>query len=126
VLGGLKTLRTMGLAGVAVAATVAGCGSGAPVATAQHSIQIAVLEYRIDPTSVTTSAGVHTFVVHNYGILAHNFAITHGTEPFAHTDPIYPGSSADLTVDLPAGRYTLKSDINNQVIAMHVPLFVLP
>ena len=116
----------MGLAGVAVAATVAGCGSGAPVATAQRSIQIAVLEYRINPTSVTTSAGIHTFVVHNYGILAHNLVIAHGTERFAHTQPVYPGGTADLTVDLPAGRYTLKSDINAQVVAMNVPLFVLP
>jgi len=114
------------LAGVAVAAMVAGCGSGAPLATAQRSIQIAVLEYRIDPTSVTTSAGIHTFVVHNYGILAHNLVITHGTAPFAHSQPVYPGSTAYLTIDLPAGRYTLKSDINNQVIAMNVPLFVLP
>jgi len=39
---------------------------------------------------------------------------------------VYPGSTAYLTIDLPAGRYTLKSDINNQVIAMNVPLFVLP
>ena len=68
-------------------------------------------------------------------ILAVMWSLWHWPLPFikgtyqydvAHTQPIYPGSSADLTVDLPAGRYTLKSDINDQVIAMNVPLFVLP
>jgi hypothetical protein len=121
----LETLSRVGLATLALMA-IAGCAPHASVATSQRLIHIGLLEYRISPHSVTTTAGTHTFVVHNYGILAHNLVITHGPHDVAASAPVYPGGSTDLTVDLPPGRYTLKSDINSQVIAMNGPLFVEP
>jgi hypothetical protein len=121
----LQTLPRVGLATLALVA-ITGCAPRATVATAGRVIRIGLLEYRISPHAVTTKQGTHTFVVHNYGILAHNLVITHGTHDIAVSAPVYPGATTDLTVNLPPGRYTLKSDINSQVVAMNGPLFVVP
>ncbi len=91
-------------------AILAACGHTL-AAGASRTMEVALTEYRLNPQDVRARAGVLAFLVHNYGRMTHNFVITQGTATWGTTPPIGPGHSAWLTVTLPAGQYTMASNM---------------
>jgi plastocyanin len=100
--------RRLALALCACAA--AGCASTATVGGGRV-LHLGVTEYRLKPDSVRMSAGVLTIVVHNYGRLTHNLAVSSAGQTEASTKPLWPGQSASLTLNLAPGHYQLASTL---------------
>jgi hypothetical protein len=94
----------------AAAMTAAGCGRTERV-RADRTLDVAVTEYRLDPDRASAPAGTLTFVVHNYGRLAHNLVVSQDGHPTGATQAIAPGQTAVLLLWLPRGTYSLSSSI---------------
>jgi hypothetical protein len=107
-----------------LALAAAGCGH-TRVFRAQGTVEVALTEYRLDPQSVSTRAGQLTIVVHNYGRLTHSFVLTRGTQQAGATKPIWPGSTASLTIIVSRGRYVMASTLlADQVLGTYGTLSV--
>jgi uncharacterized cupredoxin-like copper-binding protein len=79
---------------------------GAPAAA--HSIPVTESEFKIVLPSLKTTAGKVTFAVKNAGKIQHDLAVTGpGITGTTKTPLISAGKSANLTVTLTAGAYTL-------------------
>jgi hypothetical protein len=113
---------TLLMAGVGVA--LAACSS-TTVVGASRTFEVGVSEYRVAPQEVSVPAGPVTLIVHNFGRLAHNLAITRGGRVEAETTPIQPGSSVALAVDLTAGSYVIASTLfDDQALGAYGTLLV--
>jgi uncharacterized cupredoxin-like copper-binding protein len=105
-------MLSVGLLGVAAcgsdskesADTAAPAASAAAGAATPGDVQITESEFKIDiPTTLT--AGAHTFDITNSGKFKHNINIEgEGIEEVESGD-IQPGTSGQVSVDLPAGTY---------------------
>jgi plastocyanin len=118
--------RTKSLVSVAVGALtlLAGCGY-TQVVGPDRTVGVAITEYRIDPQSVSVSAGSLTIVVHNYGRLTHDLALIRDGDRLVATQPIQPGQSAELTAVVARGKYTMASTImSDQALGMYGTLTV--
>ena len=73
--------------------------AGKPVAVTEN-------EFHVILASKTLPTGTYTFVVKNAGKIQHDLAVQGGAVN-AKTPLINPGSTAKVTVKLPAGTYTL-------------------
>jgi plastocyanin len=95
---------------------VAGCGSESTSGTdnaAVSSLELSETEFALDPSSLTAdTAGRTTIRVVNDGELEHALELE-GNGVEEETDTIAPGESAELTVDLAAGTYTIYCPIGN-------------
>jgi hypothetical protein len=112
------------LAVVAAIVLVAGCGN-TRVVGAGRTLQVGLTEYRLVPQSAHALAGMLTIVAHNYGRLTHNLTVLMNGQPEGSTAPIPPGGSANLTVYLPKGHYTLASTIqSDQTLGAYGSLIV--
>jgi plastocyanin len=90
-----------------------------------RTIQIAVSEYRVAPQRVTVRAGPLTVVVHNFGRLVHNLAVTGGGRTWAQTRPIRPGATAVLTLQLASGSYGIASTLfDDESLGIYGSLYV--
>jgi len=101
------------IAGVAVAVLgipLAGCGHTASVGS-ERTLRVALSEYRVAPEKVKASAGALTIIVHNLGKLTHNLVVLRGDQRVVETQPIWPGTVGELSVNLVPGRYTLASTL---------------
>jgi len=87
-----------------------GCGQTLRVGS-DHTLNVALTEYRVAPQRIHAPAGLLTIVVHNYGRLAHNLVISRGGQTEAATQPISPGETAELAVTLGPGTYLVASTI---------------
>jgi hypothetical protein len=96
------------LIGLAIAA--AGCGHTVRVGP-DRTLRIAMTEYRLNPQSVTAPEGQLTILIHNYGRLTHNLAVSLNGQTAGATKPIAPGQDATLTVMLTKGSYLLSSTL---------------
>jgi len=104
--------------------TISGC-SHTTVVGAGRTLQIALSEYRVNPQSVSATAGELTIVVHNYGRVAHNLAVTRGGQTTGVTSPILPGASAELSLDLAPGHYLMTSTLfSDQILGQYGSLTV--
>ena len=83
----------------AVGEAQAAVAAGKPVAVTEN-------EFHVILASKTVPAGTYTFVVKNAGKIQHDLAVQGGAVN-AKTPLINPGSTAKVTVKLPAGTYTL-------------------
>jgi len=112
-------------AALAVAATAsAACGRTTAVG-GDRTLRVAVTEYRLIPQHARVSAGLLIIVLHNYGRLTHNLAVSSGGTMVASTDPVAPGGSYELNLDLAPGRYTLASTLlSDQVLGAYGSLTV--
>jgi uncharacterized cupredoxin-like copper-binding protein len=103
-------------AGLLIASAIAGCGAVKQIVRPGQSVQIVITEYRLRPNSVTvTGTSRLTIDAHNDGLLTHDLAISPATgdtaRTLAQTPPLAAGRSAEITVSLPPGRYTIASRI---------------
>jgi uncharacterized cupredoxin-like copper-binding protein len=78
----------------------------APAVAAGKPVAVTENEFHVILASKTLPAGTYTFVVKNAGKIQHDLAVQGGTVN-QKTPLINPGSTAKLTVKLPAGTYTL-------------------
>jgi hypothetical protein len=96
---------------LAVAWVSAGCSHTQRVGTSR-TVRMALTEYRLDPQSVQLSgAGTLAIIVHNYGRLTHNLVISANGQSVAGTQPIPPGETVELDLDLAPGKYQMASTI---------------
>jgi Cupredoxin-like domain len=103
--------RPSRLALLAVAsALLVGCGH-AKVVGGDRSVNMALSDYRLNPSTVHASPGVVTFFVHNYGRLTHDLVISQDGRTAGQIKPIAPGQSAQLALDLAPGTYSMTSTI---------------
>lgn len=109
---------------VALVAIIYGC-SNTTVVGADRTLEIALTEYRLNPQSVRVRAGQLTIVVHNYGRVAHNLAVSRGGQTTGETAPILPGASAELSLDLAPGQYLMTSTLfSDQILGQYGSLTV--
>ncbi len=85
-----------------------GCGHAQGVSGAR-TLHIALSEYRLRPDNVRVSAGYLDIQVRNYGRLTHNLVVTLDGVTAGTTKPIWPGQSAELTLSLEPGTYSMAS-----------------
>jgi plastocyanin len=98
---------------------LAGCGSdngndsAAPAGSGQ--LEITETEFALDPDNATVDAAGKTSIrVVNNGALTHALEVENDDLDFEEkTDPIAPGESATLTVDLQDGEYELYCPIDD-------------
>lgn len=110
------------LAGTCLA--LAGCSQTISVG-ASHTLQVALNEYRINPSSASAPSGVVTLIVRNYGRLSHNLVVASNGYDDGSTPAIPPGSEATLLLDLTPGSYTIYSSIlNDDALGVHGTLKV--
>jgi hypothetical protein len=98
------------LAALALAWAGGGCGHTQRVGS-DRTLRVALTEYHLNPQSARVSGGAVTILVHNYGRLTHNLAISRGGQSAGATKPIAPGESAVLTLTLAPGTYLMASTI---------------
>jgi hypothetical protein len=131
--GPLSILSAL-LAGSALltSAALAGCGGGAAVRVAGHTLTLTLEEYRILPRTVSVPAGSLRIVACNRGILTHNVALQQGSldsderTTLADVPTLLPGRCGSrVTQPLAPGRYLLASTVGNQaVLGMAATLIV--
>jgi plastocyanin len=100
------------LLAIAAATFAAGC-SGTKVLKAGSILRVAVAEYRLSPQRVRVAPGLLTIVAHNYGRLTHNVVVLLDGHSQGSTAYIPPGQSAEVTVSLAAGTYTIASTVQS-------------
>ena len=71
-----------------------------------EQVEISVTERDLSPGRVSVDAGEIEFVIKNDGDRVHQFAVD-TPDGVERTDEIEPGKSANVTVDLSAGRYRM-------------------
>jgi hypothetical protein len=87
-----------------------GCGVTTRVG-GDHTLQIALSEYRVTPQDVHAGSGPLTIFVHNYGRLTHNLVISLDGQTEISTQPIAPGQTAELDAVLTPGKYVMASTV---------------
>src|SRR2546421_687005 len=107
--------RIEGLGGRLWATTVAAialsaCGHSTSVGS-DRTLTLALTEYHLVPESVRASPGLLTIVVHNGGRLTHNLAVSMDGSVIGQTAPLRPGASAELKLNLAAGRFQMASTL---------------
>ena len=99
------------LATILAAVAAAGCDR-TTIVGARRTLHVAVTEYRLLPDRFSARSGRLTLIVRNVGLLTHDLWITRGSTR-DHTPPIAPGQTAQLTVHLRPGTYTIASEIQS-------------
>jgi plastocyanin len=106
--------RTLALALFALVG-LDGC-SHTEVVTSNRMLRVAISEYRLNPARVQVTTGSLTIYVHNVGRLTHNLVIGQAGHKEAGTATVWPGQSAQMTVDLAPGRYSMTSTIQSDQV----------
>jgi hypothetical protein len=110
---------------LALAAVAIGGCSHVGAVTPGRTLQVALDEYRVAPSSVSARSGVLTLIVRNYGRLSHNLVVSADGYHDGSTQAIPPGSEATLLLDLTPGVYTIYSSIlNDDALGVHGTLTV--
>jgi hypothetical protein len=109
-----------GIAGLALA----GCTHTVRVGSDQ-TLEVALNEYRVNPSSASVPSGVVTLIVRNYGRLSHNLVVAGSGYVDGSTPPIPPGTEWTLLLDLTPGSYQMYSSLlNDQALGVHGSLTV--
>jgi iron uptake system component EfeO len=98
-----------------------GAGGAGPV------INVHAVDFRFDPSSISVAAGKVTFHVKNGGSAEHEFEIIKNDQPVDEIEGLVPGLEKDLTVDLPAGTYSIECRLPGHLEqGMKATLTVMP
>lgn len=87
-----------------------GCG-GQSTRSADGVVQVALNEYRLNPSAVRVRAGTVTVIARNYGRLTHNLVVSRDGHPDAVIRPLAPGQTGVTTAVLSPGTYQMNSNI---------------
>lgn len=87
-----------------------GCGY-TQVVGKSRTFNLTLTEYRLIPQSIRVSTGEMTIYVHNYGRLTHNLVISSNGQPTDSVQPIFPGQTAQLSLTLLPGQYSIASTV---------------
>lgn len=89
-------------------------------------VQVVAKEYSFGLSRLHVHAGEATIELANFGEDPHDLRIQRaGSRHIAGTPVVAPGQVADLTVNLPPGRYSLWCSIaNHRTLGMHATLVV--
>lgn len=110
---------------VVLCLTVLGGCSHTRVVGAEHTLHVALSEYRLNPESARVSAGVLTIVVRNYGRLDHNLVVSEHGRATGSTKPLEPGQSTILSLNLAPGKYSMASTLlSDQTLGAYGTLYV--
>ena len=131
--GGRLTLLLVALA----ALPVGGCGAAVAYTRApDRRVEVRLDEYRVLPEHIQVRAGRITFVAHNTGRLTHNLGVVQFKRPLGTeqekqygkpTKTLFPGESAQTTVELKPGKYRLVCTIaNHDNLGQYAELKVVP
>ena len=131
--GGRVTLLLVALA----ALPAAGCGTEVAYTHAPNRrVELRLDEYRVLPEHVEVRAGRVTFDARNTGRLTHNLAVVQFARPLGNeqekqygkpTKTLFPGQSAQTTVELKPGKYRLVCTIaNHDNLGQYAELKVVP
>ncbi|MBV9337904.1 MAG: hypothetical protein JO243_18625 [Solirubrobacterales bacterium] len=109
---------------ILLCASLASCGRTERVGP-NRVVRVALTEYRMNPERIEVSAGHLTFLVHNYGRLTHDLAVSQNGKPVGSTPPLAPGHSAKLTLGLARANYLMDSTIlSDQDLGIYGSLIV--
>jgi uncharacterized cupredoxin-like copper-binding protein len=122
--------------GLLAALLVTGCGDDVAYTRApDRRVEVRLDEYRVLPEHIQVRAGRVTLVARNSGRLTHNLAVVQferplGDEEEKHygepTKTLFPGQTAQTTVDLEPGKYRLVCTIaNHDNLGQHAELKVV-
>ena len=121
---------------VLTVAVVAACGGPAqstpaatttPAQTAAAALAVKLMDFKIEPSTLTVGAGAFTVSVSSDGPTPHNFTIRDGSENVVvASNDLSAGESDSVDVDaLPAGDYTFFcSFAGHESLGMHGTLTV--
>jgi hypothetical protein len=90
------------------AAVLVGCGHAQSV-SGDRTLHVALSEYHLRPDNIRVTAGYLDIQVRNYGRLTHNLVISRNGVTDGSTKPIWPGQSAEMTISLEPGTYSIAS-----------------
>jgi uncharacterized cupredoxin-like copper-binding protein len=116
--GGRLTLLLVALAAI----PAAGCGAVAYSRAPDRRVEVRLDEYRVLPEHIEVRAGRVTLIARNSGRLTHNLAVVQFARPLGNeqekqygkpTKTLFPGQSAQTTVELKPGKYRLVCTIAN-------------
>lgn len=95
------------------------------VVGSDRTLTVGLTEYRLMPQQARVSEGLLMIVVHNYGRLAHNLAISVDGQTEGSTTPLRPGTTAQLPLELMPGTYTMASTlVSDQALGAYGTLTV--
>jgi uncharacterized cupredoxin-like copper-binding protein len=131
--GGRVTLLLVALA----ALPVGGCGAEVAYTRApDRRVDVRLDEYRVLPEHIQVRAGRVTFVARNSGRLTHNLGVVQFARPLGTeeekqygepTKTLFPGQTAQTTVELEPGKYRLVCTIaNHDNLGQYAELKVVP
>ena len=131
--GGRVTLLLVALAAV----PAGGCGATVAYTRApDRRVEVRLDEYRVLPEHLQVRAGRITFVARNTGRLTHNLGVVQFERPLGTeeekqygkpTKTLFPGQSAQTTVELKPGKYRLVCTIaNHDNLGQYAELKVVP
>ncbi len=92
--------------------TLAACAHTSVVGGAR-TIRVELTEYRLHPQTIRASAGLLTIVVHNRGVLDHDLVVSRDGQTIDSTQPMRPGQTADLALNLAPGTYSIASTVQS-------------
>lgn len=98
---------------------IAGCqksqvkSTTAPVVSKTQTVNVELDQWYIKLNPATVNSGTVTFMIKNSGTIAHSFEIKGAGLDKSLDKSLQPGDSAELTVDLQKGSYTVLCPIDN-------------
>jgi uncharacterized cupredoxin-like copper-binding protein len=105
---------------------VAGISGPAEASTKTTTVKAVETEFKIALSKKNFSAGTYKFVTQNKGKVTHALEITGPGLHNAATPDIAPGKSANLTVNLKAGKYDIFCPVpGHKMLGMNVNVVVV-
>ncbi len=98
---------------VAASAPVLTACAHTSVVGSDRTVRVELTEYRLHPQTIRASAGLLTIVVHNRGVLDHDLVVSWDGQTIDSTQPMRPGQTVDLALNLAPGRYSIASTVQS-------------
>ncbi|CAN5718201.1 hypothetical protein BH23GEM10_BH23GEM10_08340 [soil metagenome] len=83
-----------------------------PAGAGMREVSVTLTEWSIGLSTQDVEAGAVAFDIRNDGTMPHTFEIEGGGEEWS-TEPIEPGGSVTMSIDLPAGEYKVYCPIDS-------------
>ncbi len=92
-----------------------------------RTVRVELSEYRLHPETIRAGSGLLTIIVHNRGVLDHDFVVSRDGQTIDSTQPMRPGQTVDLALNLAPGTYSIASTLqSDQTLGEYGTLHVTP